>query len=46
MNTEVLSVILLPFLGTTIGAGFVFFLKGKKQFLKKPSILCSGEARK
>lgn len=29
MNTEVLSVILLPFLGTTIGAGFVFFLKGQ-----------------
>ena len=29
MYTEILAVILLPFLGTTIGAAFVFFLKGQ-----------------
>ena len=29
MLPEILTVILLPFLGTTIGAGFVFFLKGQ-----------------
>ena len=29
MRIEILSALLLPFLGTTIGAGFVFFLKGK-----------------
>ena len=29
MNLGVLSVVLIPFLGTAIGAGFVFFLKGK-----------------
>lgn len=29
MNFETISVILLPFLGTAIGAGGVFFLKGK-----------------
>jgi len=28
MKTEALIAILLPFLGTTLGAGFVFFLKG------------------
>lgn len=28
MRPEVLSAIILPFLGTVIGAGFVFFLKG------------------
>ena len=28
MTTEILSAVLLPFLGTTIGAGFVFFMKG------------------
>ena len=26
---KILSAVLLPFLGTTVGAGFVFFLKGK-----------------
>jgi ZIP family zinc transporter len=29
MRIEILSALLLPFLGTTLGAGFVFFLKGK-----------------
>ena len=29
MRIEIISALLLPFLGTTIGAGFVFFLKGK-----------------
>ena len=29
MGIEIWSALLLPFLGTTIGAGFVFFLKGK-----------------
>lgn len=29
MYIEMLSAIFLPFLGTTLGAGFVFFLKGK-----------------
>ena len=29
MLTEILSAILLPFLGTVIGSGFVFFLKGQ-----------------
>ena len=29
MGIEILSVVLLPFLGTTIGSAFVFFLKGK-----------------
>ena len=29
MDMKVLSAILLPFLGTTIGAGFVFFIKDK-----------------
>ena len=29
MKTEVLLIILLPFLGTIIGSGFVFFLKGQ-----------------
>ena len=29
MKMEMLSAILLPFLGTVIGAGFVFFLKGE-----------------
>ena len=29
MKIEIVSSILLPFLGTVIGAGFVFFLKGK-----------------
>jgi ZIP family zinc transporter len=29
MNTEILAVVLLPFLGTTLGAAFVFFLKGQ-----------------
>ena len=29
MRIEILCALLLPFLGTTIGAGFVFFLKGK-----------------
>ena len=29
MKPEIISVILLPFLGTVIGSGFVFFLKGK-----------------
>ena len=29
MNLEVLSAVLLPFLGTVIGSGFVFFLKGQ-----------------
>lgn len=29
MSIEVLSVIFLPFLGTTIGSAFVFFLKGQ-----------------
>ena len=29
MKLEILSAILLPFLGTTLGAGCVFFLKGK-----------------
>ena len=29
MDMEILAVILLPFLGTTIGAAFVFFLKGQ-----------------
>ena len=29
MHIEILAVILLPFLGTTIGAAFVFFLKGQ-----------------
>ena len=29
MLIEILSVILLPFLGTVIGSGFVFFLKGQ-----------------
>lgn len=29
MHIEILSALLLPFLGTTLGAGFVFFLKGK-----------------
>ena len=28
MTAEILSAVLLPFLGTTIGAGFVFFMKG------------------
>lgn len=28
MTTEILSAVLLPFLGTTVGAGFVFFMKG------------------
>lgn len=28
MTLEALSAVLLPFLGTTIGAGFVFFMKG------------------
>ena len=29
MNASVLSAVLLPFLGTVIGSGFVFFLKGQ-----------------
>lgn len=29
MTSQVLSAVLLPFLGTTIGAAFVFFLKGQ-----------------
>ncbi|MBQ9761792.1 MAG: ZIP family metal transporter [Oscillospiraceae bacterium] len=29
MNPEIISVVLLPFLGTTLGAAGVFFLKGK-----------------
>ena len=29
MRTEIMAVVLLPFLGTTIGAAFVFFLKGQ-----------------
>ena len=29
MKTEILSTIFLPFLGTVIGSGFVFFLKGE-----------------
>ena len=29
MNFEALSAVLIPFLGTTIGSAFVFFLKGK-----------------
>ena len=29
MYVEILSAVLLPFLGTVIGSGFVFFLKGK-----------------
>ena len=29
MTTQSLSAVFLPFLGTTIGAGFVFFLKGQ-----------------
>ena len=29
MHSEIIAVILLPFLGTTIGAAFVFFLKGQ-----------------
>ena len=29
MKPEIISVILLPFLGNVIGSGFVFFLKGK-----------------
>ena len=29
MKTEILSAVLLPFLGTVIGSGFVFFLKGE-----------------
>lgn len=29
MKTEVLLIVLLPFLGTIIGSGFVFFLKGQ-----------------
>ena len=28
MNMQIVSAVLLPFLGTTIGSGFVFFLKG------------------
>ena len=29
MTTEIISAVLLPFLGTVIGSGFVFFLKGE-----------------
>ena len=29
MNIQIISTILLPFLGTVIGSGFVFFLKGQ-----------------
>ena len=29
MHKEILAVVLLPFLGTTLGAAFVFFLKGQ-----------------
>ena len=29
MKTEIISTVLLPFLGTVIGSGFVFFLKGE-----------------
>ena len=29
MHIEIISAVLLPFLGTTLGAAFVFFLKGK-----------------
>ena len=29
MYTEIIAVVLLPFLGTTVGAAFVFFLKGQ-----------------
>ena len=29
MNFEALSAVLIPFLGTTVGSAFVFFLKGK-----------------
>ena len=29
MKTEILSAVFLPFLGTIIGSGFVFFLKGE-----------------
>lgn len=29
MKTEILLIVLLPFLGTIIGSGFVFFLKGQ-----------------
>ena len=29
MHKEILAVVLLPFLGTTLGAAFVFFLKGR-----------------
>ena len=29
MKTEILSAVFLPFLGTVIGSGFVFFLKGE-----------------
>jgi len=29
MTAEILSAVLIPFLGTTIGAGFVFFMKGQ-----------------
>ena len=29
MTVRILSVVLLPFLGTVLGSGFVFFLKGK-----------------
>ncbi|MBP3307179.1 MAG: ZIP family metal transporter, partial [Anaerotignum sp.] len=29
MKTEIISAVLLPFLGTVIGSGFVFFLKGE-----------------
>ena len=29
MTTEILTIILLPFLGTTLGAACVFFMKGE-----------------
>ena len=36
MKTEILAAVLLPFLGTTIGAAFVFFMKGgMKQNLQR-----------
>ena len=29
MNIPILAAIVLPFLGTAVGAGFVFFLRGQ-----------------
>ena len=38
MHTEVISAVLLPFLGTTLGAGLVFFLKGKMHRMLQRSL--------